>query len=66
MGKKTSRLLGHVMAEMTDMCGVGHDTWLTRVTNIEMLLNINSTTRFTLFSGGKIMKSLNSKYDVLH
>ena len=61
--KTTSCLLGHVMTEMADMCEGGHDTWLTRVTKIEKLLNL-PTIRSTKFSGKKITASLKSKFDV--
>ena len=61
--KSRSKLLGHVMTEMTDMCNGGHDTWLTRVTQIERHLNLPRMNYFSKTSGKAMTSCLKSKFD---
>ena len=61
--KTRSGLLGHVMTEMTDMCNGGHDTWLTRVTQIERQLNLPRINHFSKTSGKAMTSLLKSKFD---
>ena len=51
------------MTEMTDMCNGGHDTWLTRVTQIERHLNLPRMNYFSKTSGKAMTSCLKSKFD---
>ena len=57
-----SPLMNHVMTEMTDMTNNGHDSWLTRVTDMEKLLKLPRL-YFSKTSGKKITALLKSKFD---
>ena len=61
--RTSTNLLGHVMTEMTEMADQGHDSWLTRVTQMESLLKLPRTLQFSKTSGKKISSILKSKFD---
>ena len=61
--RNTADLIDHVMTEMDDMARSGMDCWLTRVRQIEGLLDIPRHLKYSKTSGKHLTSLLKSKFD---
>ena len=61
--RNTANLIDHVMTEMDDMARSGLDCWLTRVRQIEGLLDIPRHLKHSKTSGKHLTSLLKSKFD---
>ena len=64
LSRRTSnKLIGHAFIEMENLKSKNCESWLTRVSKIEKLLNIPPNLFYNKMSGKKILTILKSKFD---
>ena len=61
--KYTNKLIGHAIAEMEGLKSNNCDSWLTRVCNIEKILNIPTNVFYNKSSGKKLLTILKNRFD---